>query len=99
MFVSDVFQSVISSSLFCSSPFIKMRKVLNFVKGKREDKKDPSLSLNVTNISVEITDPAGVTTPSDDYDFVGTTQQCTDYEVSCLESLCYFCYSLISFFT
>lgn len=39
------------------------------------------MSLNVTNISVEITDPAGVTTPSDDYDFVGTTQQCTDYEV------------------
>ncbi|KAK3912622.1 Ankyrin repeat domain-containing protein 7 [Frankliniella fusca] len=58
-----------------------MRKVLNFVKGKREDKKEASLSLNVTNISVEITDPAGVTTPSDDYDFVGTTQQCTDYEV------------------
>lgn len=59
-----------------------MRKVLNFVKGKRDDKKDASLSLNVANISVEITDPAGVTTPSDDYDFVGTTQQCTDYEVS-----------------
>lgn len=58
-----------------------MRKVLNFVKGKRDDKKDASLSLNVANISVEITDPAGVTTPSDDYDFVGTTQQCTDYEV------------------
>ncbi|XP_034252678.1 ankyrin repeat domain-containing protein 26-like [Thrips palmi] len=58
-----------------------MRKVLNFVKGKRDEKKDTSLSLNVANISVEITDPAGVTTPSDDYDFVGTTQQCTDYEV------------------
>ncbi|XP_026275568.1 uncharacterized protein LOC113204571 isoform X2 [Frankliniella occidentalis] len=58
-----------------------MRKVLNFVKGKRDDKKEASLSLNVTNISVEITDPAGVTTPSDDYDFVGTTEQCTDYEV------------------
>lgn len=68
-----------------------MRKVLNFVKGKREDKKDASLSLNVPNISVEITDPAGVTTPSDDYDFVGTTQQCTDYEVSaCLLNFLFF---------
>jgi len=58
-----------------------MRKVLNFVKGKKEDKKD-QLNLNVSPIAVEITDPAGVTTPSDDYDFADTPQKSSDYEVS-----------------
>ncbi|XP_054272669.1 putative leucine-rich repeat-containing protein DDB_G0290503 [Macrosteles quadrilineatus] len=54
-----------------------MKKVINFVKGKREDRKDRTVS---SNICVEITNPLGQKVPSEDEHIVGL-QSGYGYEV------------------
>lgn len=46
-----------------------MKKVLNFVKGKKEDKRDRII--NNSNISVEITNPFGQSVASEDEHVIG----------------------------